>query len=151
LGKFTLTVNGYNLAGQIASLINKGGQLKHILTTYSILNNPVQYLIELNGETVIGVVGLHVQNARVTEIKHLCVHPDYRNRGLGKRLLERSIEMASTEFVYGLVRSDNAVNIRNNLRIGMKAIGKKPGRNYSLIIFARRKEHAAGTAINRTV
>lgn len=149
--KFTLTVNGYNLAGQISSLINKGGQLKHILTTYSILNNPFQYLIELDRDVVIGVIGLDIQNARVTELKHLCVHPDYRNRGIGKKLLECGIAMASTEFVYGLVRSDNAVNIRNNLRLGMIPIGKKPGRDYSLIVFARRKRHGSGQAVNGAI
>jgi GNAT superfamily N-acetyltransferase len=151
LGKFTLTVNGYNLAGQIASLINKGGQLRHILTTHSILNNNVQYLIELDRDVVVGVIGLEVQNARVTELKHLCVHPDYRSKGIGKKLLECGIAMASTEFVYGLVRSDNNVNIRNNLRLGMIPIGKKPGRNYSLIIFARRKHHGSGQTVSRSV
>lgn len=151
MSKFLLTINGYNLAGQIASLINKGGQLKHVLTTYSILNNPIQYIMELDGETVTGVVGLEVRNARVTEIKHLCVHPDYRNKGLGKKLLERSVALAGTEFVYGIVRSDNAVNIRNNLRIGMRPIGKKPCYGYSLIIFARRKQHGAHHVFSRAV
>ena len=86
----------------------------------------------------IGIMGLE-QYGAVTEMKHLCVHPDYRKRGLGKKLLEKGIEAAQTEFVFGGVRNDNHSNIRNNLRIGMRPIGKKRGRGCQIIIFARRK------------
>jgi len=54
-------------------------------------------------------------------------------------MLEKGIQATSTEVVFGMVRSDNPVNLRNNLRVGMVPIGKRSKRNYSLIIFARRK------------
>ena len=139
MSKFSLTLNAENIAGQIAKLLNDGGQLWAYIHPNLILTNSIRYIIELDRETVIGVVGLEQQSPKVTEMKHLCVHPNYRCRGLGRKLLEKGLKATSTEFVYGAVRSDNATNIRNNLRIGMLPIGKKRGSwGCHIIIFARR-------------
>jgi ribosomal protein S18 acetylase RimI-like enzyme len=140
MSKFLLTLDANSLATQISSLINSGHQLKFYLTQESIKYSPVRYLIELHKDKVIGTIGLEQYGPRVTELKHLCVHPDYRRQGIGLKLLERGAEASLTEFVFGAVRSDNLVNIRNNLRIGMVPIGKKSKRGYSIIIFARRRD-----------
>jgi len=136
--KFLLTIDAQNIAGQIAKLLNSGGQLWAYMHPMGILTNSVQYIIELDGGVIAGVVGLEQQRPNVTEMKHLCVHPDHRRRGLGRKLLEMGLRAAKTEFVYGAVRNDNHTNIRNNLRIGMVPIGKKRGRGCHVIIFARR-------------
>jgi ribosomal protein S18 acetylase RimI-like enzyme len=142
MSKFILTLDTNNLAGQIAGLINAGGQLKFLASRNSILCNSTRYLIELHKDKVIGTIGLEKCNQFVTEMKHLCVHPEYRRQGLGKKLLERGVQSSLTEIVFGTVRSDNAVNIRNNLRINMIPIGKRTKRTYSIIIFARRRDGA---------
>jgi ribosomal protein S18 acetylase RimI-like enzyme len=139
MGKFILTVNSIGLAGQIANLINSGDQLKFTLTKDNILYNPTKYLIELHKDKVIGTIGIMQRSPKVTELKHLCVHPDYRCQGIGKELLEKGVQASETEFVFGRVRNNNFTNIRNNLRIGMIPIGKKNKRTYSMIVFARRK------------
>lgn len=138
MNKFNLTIDTDNLADQIAVLINSGQQLRYHLTRQSILNGHTRYVIEMDKEKVIGVIALEQENAKVTEMKFLCTHPDYRRQGLGKKLLEVGIKNATTAFVYGTVRSDNEVNIRNNLRVGMKPVGKYRGRGCYIIIFARR-------------
>lgn len=139
MSKFLLTIDANSLAAQISSLINSGHQLRFYLTQESIKYSPVRYLVELHKDKVIGTIGLEQCNPRVTELKHLCVHPDYRRQGIGMKLLEKGAKAALTELVFGAVRSDNLVNIRNNLRIGMVPIGKKSKRGYSIIIFARRR------------
>jgi RimJ/RimL family protein N-acetyltransferase len=94
----------------------------------------------LSGEKIIGVIGFEKVRENVTEIKHLCVDLAFRGHGLGRKLLNKAVAAAPTNLVYGLVRSDNLVNIRNNIRIGMRPIGKKKGHGpYSLIIFAKNK------------
>jgi len=142
MSKFLLTVDAKSLVAQVTSLINSGHQLKFYLTQESIRYSPIRYLIELHKDRVIGTIGIEQCNPKVTELKHLCVHPDYRRQGLGRKLLEKGVQAAPTEFVFGTVRSDNPVNIRNNLRIGMIPIGKKSKRSYSIIIFARRRDGA---------
>ncbi len=136
--KFRLTVDSNNLAAQIVDLLNAGGQLWYRQQVHSVLYSPVKYVVELDKEKLIGVVGVE-KFGRVSEIKHLCVHPEYRRQGLGKKLLEKGIEAATTEFIFGAVGSDNHSNIRNNLRLGMRPIGKRPSRGRYIIIFARRK------------
>lgn len=138
MGKFILTVSYEDLVAQVTNLVNRGGQLKYYLTQESVKYSPVKYLIELHKDRVIGTIGLHQHNSKVTELKHLCVHQDYRRQGLGKKLLEKGVKAAHTEFVYGAVRSDNFTNIRNNIRIGMVPIGKKTKGRYSIIVFVRR-------------
>lgn len=136
MSKFLLTLSPQNLAGQIASLINDGGQLRLHLSVHHILRSQTEYIVELDGQKVIGVIGLHKTSPRATELRHLCVRPEYRGRGLGRRLLEKGIENTRTEMVYGIVRRDNEVNVRNNLRVGMTPVAKVQNR---LIVFARRK------------
>lgn len=147
MNKFQLTLGMQDVALQVADLINNGRQLYVHLTPASITNNSIRYVIELQGQTVVGVVGLEQQRDKVTEIKHLVVHPSYRHQGLGKKLLQKAIEAATTEFVYGMVRSDNLTNIRNNLRVGMKPVGKsRPRRGHRIIVFARRRH---GNNVNK--
>ena len=139
MSKFILTIAADSLAGQIASLINAGGQLKFFMSRENILYNNIRYLIELHKDKVIGTIGLEKCNPSVTEMKHLCVNPEYRRQGIGRKLLERGVQASQTDLVFGAVRSDNAVNMRNNLRIGMTPVGKLTKATYSIIIFARRK------------
>jgi len=138
MSKFMLTIGINTVAGQIADLLNSGHQLWYRQNTFSITRNRVKYIIELYGDQVVGVIGMeHIGN--VTELKHLCVHPDYRGQGIGKKMLRKGIEYAPTPIVFGQVRSDNQININNNLRLGMIPIGKKRMNGYSIIVFSRRK------------
>lgn len=140
MSKFVLTVTNRNIAAQIASLLNQGRQLCYVQTDASILNGDTRYVVELCGEQVIGVIGLEQKTPQVTELKHLCVHPDYRRRGLGLKLLKKGVEYSTTEFVYGAVREDNVSNISNNFRAGFKPVAKHKSRGRYIIIFARRRK-----------
>jgi len=140
MSKFSLTIDAMGLARQIAALVTAGGQLHMKVTPHMVLNSGVKYLIELMGDSIVGVVGHELVRDNVSEIKHLCVHPSYRGRGLGKKLLSKAMVAAPTEYVFGLVRSNNEINIRNNLSVGMRPVGKKRAcGSYHLIVFAKKK------------
>jgi len=151
MSKFILSMTKNNIASQIAHLLNIGNQFYYTIMPYHILHNDIRYLIELDRDRVIGVIGLQVKNQYVTELKHLAVHPQYRRRGIGKKLLEMGIKFATTPYVYGVVRSINSTNIRNNLRLGMIPIAYCRGRNpnYKMIIFAKSKIGAEAKYVNR--
>ena len=134
-----LTIGASSVASQIADLINSGHQLLIKLSSHSVLGSQIKYIVELDEDKVIGVIGLEQQKINVTELKHLCVHPDYRNKGIGKKLLECGIRSATTRCVYGQVGADNITNIKNNIKVGMRPIGKKMGHGRYIIIFARDK------------
>ena len=46
------------LATQIASLVNNHNQLRYTLSAGRVLNGPIIYMVELDGETIMGCVGL---------------------------------------------------------------------------------------------
>lgn len=140
MSKFLLTITNKDITSQIATLLNNGRQLYAIQTEASILNNNLKYIITLCGEKVIGVIGLEKKSSQITEIKHLCVHEDYRRKGLGLKLLKKSISYATTKFVYGTVREDNLSNINNNFRAGFRPVAKYKSRGKYIIVFTCRRE-----------
>lgn len=141
MSKFSLTISNNEVAKQIADLLNSGKQLWFHQMPQAILGNPIEYLIELDQQKVIAVVGLERKAPQVTEIKHLVVHPNYRKRGLGKKMLELGIRNAKTEYVFGTVGIDNVENIRNNFRVGMIPIGKYNSNRRTIIVFAQRRHN----------
>ena len=149
MGKFILSLTKNNIASQIANLLNTGNQFYYTIMPYHILNNDIRYLIELDRDKVIGVIGLQVKNQYVTELKHLAVHSQYRGRGIGKKLLEMGIKFATTPYVYGIVRSTNSINIRNNLKLGMLPIAYYKGNrnSYEMIVFAKNKNVVEATNV----
>jgi ribosomal protein S18 acetylase RimI-like enzyme len=52
-------------------------------------DDPESIILVEDGETVVGCVFL-IYDAWNSSIFHLCVHPDYRNQGLGNTLLKRA-------------------------------------------------------------
>jgi ribosomal protein S18 acetylase RimI-like enzyme len=139
LSKFLLTTTNTGVAAQIAWLLNLGGQLAYAQTEQTVLKSHITYVVEMYGEKVAGVIGLEFKG-HTTELKHLCVHPDFRCKGIGIKLLQKGFDYAETKTVYGTVRSDNLSNIRNNLRLGFKPICKHLGRHgRTILIFAKRK------------
>ena len=146
--KFNLTINNNNLATQVSEIINSGNQRYYPLTPGSIISSPINFIIELDMEKVIGVIGLHKKSCNVTELKYLCVHEDYRNRGIGEKLLRLGIISSSTILVYGMVRSTNYVNIKNNFKVGMIPIAKYRSRSCDIIIFARRRNNVSRRTTN---
>ena len=141
MSKFILPYDNMAIAAQVAALINSGGQLVIHQTPQSVLNGPVTYMLDMHKDKVIGTMGLVPKSKDVSEMKHLCVHPDYRRQGIGLKLLEKGIRFAKTEKVYGLVRADNSGNIRNNIRAGLRPVAKYWGRNCYIIVFVGRKKH----------
>lgn len=144
--KFCLTVSKKNIANQVAQLLNLGGQLGGTQRSSYVLSNNVTYYIEIEKEKVIGVIGLEKKSQLVSEIKHLCVHPIFRNKGIGKKLINKALEKAETPFVYEIIRENNYPNIHNSLKTGFKPIAVSQGINCKLILFARERGVAYGVS-----
>lgn len=141
MAKFMLPYKNADIARQLAALLNQGGQLVIAQSVRNILSNPITYMLEMDKSTVIGFIGIERKSNQISELKHLCVHPNYRRQGIGLALLKKGVEFAPTEKVYGLVRSDNKINIRNNFRAGFVPIGKYWGRNCHIIVFVARRNN----------
>jgi ribosomal protein S18 acetylase RimI-like enzyme len=139
MATFSITLSQDELAEQIANLLNIGNQLAYFVSPEKIKTSSIEYIVELDRNKVVGVIGVEKKNKYVTELKHLCVDPNYRGQHIGKKLLSLGVNQAKTKIVYGTVREDNKVNINNNLSVGLEPVARYSGRNCYIIIFARRR------------
>lgn len=138
--KFNLALTSREISEQIARLLNAGGQLGYRQRYGYILTDSVIYYLEMERDKVVGVVGVEKKTIDTSEIKHLCVHEDYRGQGIGTKLLATGVIESTTPFVYGVVREDNNANIHNNLKLGFLPVAKVQGIRGKLIVFARGKD-----------
>src|SRR5436190_12427653 len=86
------------------------GDTKKSLNKYLTSNPGMSFVcIDIKSDTLIGTV-LGGNDGRRGFIYHLAVHPDYRNKSIGKALVEYSIEAlkkAGIERCIIMVKSDN--------------------------------------------
>ena len=83
----------------------------------------------VNGFIVISALRLPSEHAIECEVESIVVHPDYRRRGMGTRLLNAAVRWCHENRASILrleVRSRNMSAIRLYLRSGFSAIGVRP-------------------------
>ncbi len=59
-----------------------------------VATNIRSYLIAKDGKRIIGCVALHIYSVELAEFRSMMVQEDYRDRGIGKRLIKDGIERA---------------------------------------------------------
>lgn len=102
----------YELARQIADIVNRGQQLQSQLHPLKVIETIDEYitLVDDDKSQVIACVRVRKINWYIGEISHLAVHPDYRNLGYGRRILELAEERAYSKGAHVLqctIRLDN--------------------------------------------
>jgi GNAT superfamily N-acetyltransferase len=136
--KFYLSIGQKEAAQQVASLLNIGNQLGRHLSLYEVLNNKTIYIMEICQDKVIGTIGIEKNSEIISEIKHLCVHPNYRSKGIGFKLLKKATELCKTKIMYGIIRQNNYISLYNALKIGFKPMYKCTGLMGKLIIVIKK-------------
>ena len=139
VSKFNLSLSPVTIGQQIADLLNQNNRLANLHTANSILQNNIQYFIELHCNVVIGCIGLKRQQ-NMDKIVHLSVHQNYRNYGIGRRLLRTAVTNSLKDTIYMQIRNDNVASLRLAESEGFNAIAFIPKGNYqlySMILFRR--------------
>ena len=68
------------------------------------------------GERAVGCAGVRSKGAGIAELKRMYVHPEYRGHQLGRRLLERSVAIA-TDLGYEKLRLDTLAGMTGARRL----------------------------------
>lgn len=138
--KFNIVLSDHIIAGQIAKLLNENNRLSIAHNTNSILRSPVQYFIELSGQTILGCVGLLCEPT-MDKIVHISVSKNNRKQGIAKRLLRYAINNSSKDIIYMHIREDNIESKNLSIKMGFNAIAYIPKFNYNILTFClfRRK------------
>jgi predicted GNAT family acetyltransferase len=104
-------------------LVNKHNKLYKRYTKNKILYSPnTCYFVEIVHNTVVGCVGMAKRNDKLTEIKHVCVEPIYRKRGIAKKIVNLAIASSKTEFVYMTIRHDNTASLAMAKSLGFMPV-----------------------------
>ena len=115
---FRRIISDYEIAKQIASLINKHSQLSITHTPESILNSQGDYLIETLGSLVVGCVKIEKQSYTIAELRHLVIHPSMRGHGLARSLISNGVRESPSPIVYAMIREDNTASQKAFLACG---------------------------------
>ncbi len=81
--------NNISIASQIAHILNMYSNLRRVHTYFSIAASNDIYFCEvgINTKRVIGCIALEHILKQYSKITHLGVVPEYRNYGVGKKLM----------------------------------------------------------------
>jgi RimJ/RimL family protein N-acetyltransferase len=148
--EFYVSLSREEIASQIASLINRYNKLYRKYSRNKILyNNNTNYFVEIVHNIVVGCVGALKKSHNVTEIKHICVNPAYRRKGIAKKLVNLAIANCDTEFVYMTIRHDNEASLTMAKSLGFVPIKQHWSVDHFVITLGRIKNHGNWWTSNR--
>lgn len=145
MAEFYVSISRDEMAQQIATLVNNYNKLYKRHTAFSVLRDKVSYFVETIGNKVIGCVGLSKRYPNLSEIKHVCVSPVHRKRGIAKKLINLAIANCDTEYVYMTINEHNLPSLMMAKSLGFVLIKRDWYSNHYVITVGREKHHAAGT------
>ena len=145
MAEFYVSLTQREMASQIAALVNIHNKLYKRHTERSIYKEKGDYFVEVVGNRVVGCVGLSRRDTNLTEVKHVCVHPDFRLRGIGKRLVNLAIANCETDYVYMTVREDNIPSLKMAQSLCFVPVKKHWNIDHSVITVGRRKNYASAS------
>lgn len=137
MSEFYISLPAEEIAKQVAQLVNKYNRLYKRHNVYSIITGPAKYFVEVYGDKVVGCTALQKEESRLSRNFHTCVHPDFRRRGIAKKLKLAALNNCETEFIFSTVREDNTPSVRMNQSLGYLFIRKEWSKDHYVITFGR--------------
>jgi ribosomal protein S18 acetylase RimI-like enzyme len=138
MGQLYTVLTRDEIAAQIATLLNTYNRLERLHDIWTITTSAVDYFVELMGDKVVGCVGLSFEGQKRSTIKHLCVDPSARTKGLGKKLVSTAIKHCRSEYVFATVRPDNVPSLHVFMSLGFKAEQFIQKHNHEVILMRRK-------------
>jgi GNAT superfamily N-acetyltransferase len=144
MADFYMTLPVEELARQVAELLNNHNQLRVRHTGHTIMASRGAYFVDVVGGQVIGCQAILQENRQLTRLFHLCVHPDWRRRGLARKLKTAALSNVSTPYAYVTIREDNVASINLNASLGFVFVKKDWSRDHYVLTLGRMMTNAAG-------
>ena len=137
MANFYTTLPAEEIARQVAELLNNHNILRKYHTANTIMSNRGAYFVDIVGGQVIGCSAVLRETREVTRQFHLCVHPNFRRQGLGRKLKLASLSHVSTPYVYVTIREDNIASINLNTSVGFVFVKKDWVGNHNVLTLGR--------------
>jgi len=134
------------MARQIAKLVNDYNRLYRKHSEYSVLKDRADYFVEVVADKVIGCVGLTKKHPTISEVKHVCVHPQYRRQGIAKKLINLAMANCKTPYVYMTIRKDNLPSLLTAKSLGFVLVREDWRKDHYVVTVGRARENGANCA-----
>lgn len=140
MAEFYVALSTIEMANQIADMLNTHNQLLSKYTGQSLLVSPGKYFVQVEGDRVVGCVGLQPEPPQLTKLFHACVLPEKRKQGIAKKLMELTISHCKTPYVYGTIREDNKASLTMVAALGFVHAKKEWQKDHYVITVGRRAQ-----------
>jgi len=137
VSNFYMTLPAEEMARQVAELLNNHNVLRKHHTARTIMSGRGAYFIDIVGGQVVGCSAVWQETDEVTRQFHLCVHPNFRRQGLGRKLKLASLSHVTTPYVYVTIREDNVASINLNTSLGFILIKKDWVADHNVLTLGR--------------
>jgi ribosomal protein S18 acetylase RimI-like enzyme len=146
MADFKVVIPKNEIAMQISLMLNKQNKLRRNHTMFTILQSTATYFIEVIGSRVVGCTALLQNHPGVSKSFHTSVLPEYRGKGLGKKLLTAAINGCGTPYIYGTIRADNIASLTLVQRVGFEPIKRTWVKDHYIITVGRSIQNGTSTA-----
>ncbi len=130
-------LNDYEVARQIAGLLNEYNQLSRTRRGPELLESKTDYVAETHGRLVIGAVGVCKTSSALSEVKHLVVREEWRGKGIAKFILEKALSLSATPLLYATIRTDNLRSLALFERVGFTRGQQYKSLDHCVILLTR--------------
>lgn len=137
MAEFYVSLSNAEMAEQIAGLVNAHNQLYRKHTGYSISSSIANYFVEVVNDRVIGCTALIKEEKNLSRNFHTCVSPEFRRKGIARKLKLLAIQNCDTDYIFSTVREDNIPSINMNLSLGYVFVNKTWSRDHYILTLGR--------------
>lgn len=141
MAEFVVPLTKFEMATQVAAMINTYNRWYTVFTPHRIINSQSLYLVELCFDQVVGCASLVKEYPKLSKVQHVCVLPEFRQRGIAKRLVNQAIARCETEFICMTIREDNRASLAMATSLQFRFITKNWFRDHWTYLMARPKDY----------
>jgi ribosomal protein S18 acetylase RimI-like enzyme len=141
MAEFYVSLSVDEMAAQVAGMLNMYNRWATRFNARSISLTPARYFVEIDSGKVVGCASNIPYDERITKIQHICVLPEYRGRGIAKKLTEMAIMHCGTDLVFMTIRQDNTASLALARSLGFVYVTKHWFRDHWTLTFGRRKQN----------
>ncbi|MEA3296159.1 MAG: GNAT family N-acetyltransferase [Patescibacteria group bacterium] len=141
IANFFVSLTNEEIARQIANLINKYNYLYVRHNRFTIITHIISYFVEIFGNQVVGCTGIIKENVNWSIIKHVCVEPKFRRKGIASKLINLAIQNCKTRYVYMIIRENNIASLCMANKLGFTIIKQELSKDYYLMVVGKEIKH----------
>jgi len=141
MAEFYVSLSQDKMADQMACMINKYNNLRRKRTKHTMLKDQAEYFVEVVRDKVVGFAGLSRRDTNLCEIKHVCVDPEFRKKGIARKLVKLAIANCPTDYIYMTISEKNIPSLSMARSLNFVVIKKQQSINHQVIIVGRNKIH----------